>query len=46
VDDEETPSSLGETVRRAERLLEALQWLEDRLDAIRLDRRLRDIEKY
>jgi hypothetical protein len=33
-------------VRRAERQLETLRRIEDGLDAIRLDRRLREIEKF
>jgi hypothetical protein len=33
-------------VRRAERQLERLRRLQDRLDAIRLDRRLREIDEY
>jgi hypothetical protein len=37
---------LAEKVRREERLLEALRRLEDRLDAIRLDHRLRQIDEY
>ena len=33
-------------VRRAERQLETLRRIEDGLDAIRLDRRLREIEEF
>jgi hypothetical protein len=33
-------------IRRAETRLQRLRRLEDRLDAIRLDRRLREIDEY